>query len=133
MPEEAIDDHLTISARQVDLDVVLVEIVGELDLQTVPRAEAFLTQVIAATPRHLILDLSGVTFMASSGMALLIAAQSDRGDIPGGLHLLGVTGNRPVESLLDMAGLLDRFQIAADLNTVLADLDTIEPLTNDDQ
>jgi anti-sigma B factor antagonist len=127
MPEEAVDNGLTITARQVDLDVVLVEIAGELDLQTAPQAQAFLTQVIAATPRHLILDLSGVTFMASSGMAVLIAAQSARVGFPGGLHLLGVIGNHPVESLLDMAGLLDRFDIASDLNTVLAGLGTIEP------
>jgi hypothetical protein len=34
---------------------------------------------IALPPRHLILDLSGVTFLSSSGLALLIVAQSGVG------------------------------------------------------
>jgi hypothetical protein len=39
MPEDVVDDGFTISARQIDPDVVLVEIVGDLDMQTVPQAQ----------------------------------------------------------------------------------------------
>jgi anti-sigma B factor antagonist len=112
MSEEAFNDGFTITARRVDHDVVLVEIVGDLDMHTVPQATAFLTQLTAALPRHLILDLSEVTFLASAGIALLIAAQSDRDGIHGRLHLLGVIGNHPVEHPLDLVGLLERFEVA---------------------
>ncbi len=129
MPQEVFGGGFAIGAQQVDYRVVLVEIVGDLDLHTVPQAETFLVQATATRPRHLILDLSAVTFLGSSGMALLITAQSDSDMIHGRLHLLGVIGNHPVERPLDLVGLLKRFDVASDLDTLLADLDTIEPPT----
>ena len=84
----------------------MVEILGELDVRTAPQAKAFPTQATATTPRHLILDLTGVRFLASAGIALLIAAQSGQDGINGRLHLLGVTGNHPVERPLALVGLL---------------------------
>jgi anti-anti-sigma factor len=127
MSGDALDDGLTLRARHVSRDIVLVEIGGELDMQTVPRALSLLMQVTASIPRHLILDLSDVTFLASSGLTLLIAAQSDRDGIHGQLHLLGVHGNRPVENPLRMVGLLERFDVAPDLNTLLAALTRSHP------
>jgi hypothetical protein len=55
MSEDAFDDGLTIRALRVEHDGVLVEIIGDLDLRTVSEATAFLTQVTATRPRHLIL------------------------------------------------------------------------------
>ena len=122
MPDEVLSDGFAISARPVGTHAVLVEILGELDGQTAPQAKAFLTQVAATTPRHLILDLTGVRFMASAGIALLLAAESGQEGINGRLHLLGVTGNHPVERPLALVGLLDRFDIALDREALLATL-----------
>ena len=122
MPDEVLSDGFAISARPIGTHAVLVEILGELDMQTAPQTKAFLTQVTATTPRHLILDLTGVRFMASAGIALLIAAQSSQDGINGRLHLLGVTGNHPVERPLALVGLLDRFDIALDQEALLATL-----------
>ena len=64
MGEEVVDDAgFTISAREVDPDIRLVTIAGDLDVRTVPRTTAFLTEGAALIPRHLILDLSEVTFL----------------------------------------------------------------------
>jgi anti-sigma B factor antagonist len=127
MPEEVVEDNLTISAQRPDPDIVLVTIGGDLDIGTVPQATAFLAHAVLLPPRHLILDLSGVTFLSSSGLALLIAAQPDDGTSDGPhLHLLGVTGNRPVERPLALIGMLDRFDIATDLDTLLARLHAAE-------
>ena len=69
MGEEVVDDAgFTISAREVDPDIRLVTIAGDLDVRTVPRTTAFLTEGAALTPRHLILDLSEVTFLTSSSL-----------------------------------------------------------------
>ena len=92
MPDEVPSDGFAISARPIGTHAVLVEILGDLDIQTVPQARAFLAQVTATTPRHLIIDLTGVRFLASAGIALLLAAQSGQDGIHGRLHLLGVTG-----------------------------------------
>ena len=130
MPEEHLDDGFRIAAPRVDPDVALVEVAGDLDIQTVPQATAFLARVTAAKPRHLVIDLSGLTFLASSGIGMLIAAQSNAQGIQGRVHLLGVTGNVPVERPLTMVGLLEHFDIAPDLDTLLRGLGTSEPLAD---
>ena len=122
MPDEVLSDGFAISARPIGTHAVLVEIVGELDVQTAPQAKAFLAQATATTPRHLILDLPSVRFMASAGIAVLLAAQSGQDGIHGRLHLLGVTGNHPVERPLALVGLLERFDIALDREALLAAL-----------
>ena len=122
MPDEVLSDGFAISARPIGTHAILVAILGELDIQTAPQARTFLAHAIATTPRHLILDLTGVRFLASAGIALLIAAQSGQDGINGRLHLLGVTGNHPVERPLALVGLLDRFDIALDQEALLATL-----------
>jgi anti-sigma B factor antagonist len=111
-------DTFTISGRHVDADVVLVAIAGELDVETVPQATAFLADATARSPRHLVLDLSEVTFLTSSGIGLLITAESDDNGINGQLHLIGVTDNRAVHQPLAQVGLLGQFDVAPDLETL---------------
>ena len=103
MSTETFSDDFVITARWVADGVVLVAIAGDLDFETAPKAMAFLTEATANGPEHLILDLAGVAFMASSGLALLITARSGEEGIQGNLHLLGVIGNRAVERPLARA------------------------------
>ena len=118
-----------VSARQVDPDILLVVIAGDLDVHTVAQTTGFLTQTAAAsTPRHLLLDLSEVTFLTSSGIGLLIAA-NEYGTY-GRLHLLGVLDNRSVQRPLASVGLLGLFDITPDLDTLLARLRTNEPVSD---
>jgi anti-anti-sigma factor len=84
MTEPTFSTGFNIHARRADDDVVLVEIAGELDLLTVPQAKAFLIRATATTPHHLILDLRRVSFLASAGIGLLIAANDGAQDIHGG-------------------------------------------------
>jgi anti-sigma B factor antagonist len=131
MLEEVVDaggDGFRISARQVDPDILLVAIAGDLDVLTVAQTTTFLTQATAVTPRHLILDLSEVTFLTSSGIGLLVAASENR--TYGQLHLLGVLDNRPVQRPLGLIGLLGLFDVACDLDTLLAQLRTIESVSD---
>lgn len=130
MPEEVVHDGLRITARQLNPDVVLVVVAGDLDLHTVPEVNAFLAQATAITTRHLILDLAAVRFLASAGIGLLIAAQSEGEDIHGQLHLLGVTDNLPVARPLAMVGLIERFDIATDLDILLSRLCSNEPVVD---
>jgi len=51
-----------------------VNISGELDLASVPGVEAEVEPVVAANPDLLVFDLSRVTFMDSSGIAMLLRA-----------------------------------------------------------
>jgi anti-sigma B factor antagonist len=121
MAPDAFGDGFAIGSRQVAADVVLVEIVGDLDIATVRQADTFLTQAMADHPRHLILDLSRVAFLASSGLGFLLAVRFSE-DRTHALHLLGVTDNRAVQRALATTGLLEQFDIGDDLETLLVNL-----------
>jgi anti-sigma B factor antagonist len=103
--------------------VVLVELGGELDIATVPRAVEYLAACTAGHPEHLVLDLSGVTFLSSYGMGLLVRARLNSDSIHGTLHLVGVAGNRHVERLLDLTGLSKELDVAPDLAVLLRELE----------
>lgn len=50
----------------------VVEVRGEIDMDTVPMLEDFLREVVDAGARHVVLDFAGVTFLDSSGLILLV-------------------------------------------------------------
>jgi anti-anti-sigma factor len=45
---------------------------GELDMANVPALEAKIATLISAAPGRAVFDMSGVTFMDSSGIAMLL-------------------------------------------------------------
>ena len=53
---------------------VLVTLHGELDISTAARLEEDLRRIEADGPALLVIDLSGLEFMDSTGLRLLIAA-----------------------------------------------------------
>ena len=100
-------------------DVCVVHLVGELDMAAVPFVADYLKRQTATRPAELALDLTGVTHLAAAGLALVVAAMNDDDGIHGRLHLVGVTGNRPVERALRLTGLLPVLDIHADVQTLL--------------
>ncbi|MEA2152324.1 MAG: anti-sigma factor antagonist [Solirubrobacteraceae bacterium] len=58
------------TANQADTGCLTLS--GELDLATVPRAQAAVDAALARGARTLILDLSAVSFIDSSGLRLFI-------------------------------------------------------------
>lgn len=48
---------------------------GELDMRTVPLLEKCLRDQLAATPRHLVIDLQPVRFLGSTGLTCLLQAR----------------------------------------------------------
>jgi anti-anti-sigma factor len=64
----------TINAS-VDGDrTTVVSLGGDLDIASVPAIEVELEAFIEAAPPRVVFDLSGVTFMDSSGIAMLLRA-----------------------------------------------------------
>ena len=51
-----------------------VTLTGEFDLSVVPRVDDELARVEAGAPDVLVLDLSGLTFMDSSGLRVVVTA-----------------------------------------------------------
>jgi anti-sigma B factor antagonist len=83
---------------------------GEIDLHRSPRVERSLASMIKRKPNHLVVDLSGVTFIDSSGIAVLIRALQNVQNYGGKLTLSGMNAKvRPIFEItrLDQVFVID--------------------------
>ncbi|MGI5179388.1 STAS domain-containing protein [Dactylosporangium sp. CA-152071] len=84
---------------------VLVTATGELDMTSAPTLIESLRDAIRAyAPSRVDLDLTGVPFMDSTGIQVLVAAQTD---VDGELRIIGTSP--AVHRLLELTGLLETF------------------------
>jgi anti-sigma B factor antagonist len=90
----------------VDGGQVQLKLVGEVDLETVPFLDQELLRITAAEPERLLLDLSGVEFIDSTGLSAIVRAEQSA--VTGGLELSLRGGSRQVRRLFELTGLLER-------------------------
>ncbi len=96
----------------------VVSVSGEVDMVTTPRLNTCLQEQLALNPDRLVIDLSGLSFLGSSGLAVLVESLDDaRG---GGTDLRLVCSSREVVRPLEATGLTELFQTFPDLNSALA-------------
>jgi anti-sigma B factor antagonist len=60
-------------------DYVVVTCGGELDLATADQLTDVVARVVLRPPRRVVIDLTAVTFMGSSGLTVLVAAHNQLG------------------------------------------------------
>jgi len=66
-------ENETISGRQEVRDaVVLLTVQGEVDVSTAPKLREWLDEAFAAKKPSVVLDLTGVDFFGSVGLAMLV-------------------------------------------------------------
>jgi anti-sigma B factor antagonist len=75
---------------------------GELDLASAPELAAAVDTELAATPQALVLDLSGTTFLDSSGARELVRVSRKAESAGVALHVLVPEKNRPVRLTIDL-------------------------------
>lgn len=85
--------------------IVTIAPAGEVDLVTAPLIADHLEAIAAGDIGHLVLDLEGVTFMDSNGVALLLGAW--RRAAREGWTLTIAHTPKPVAEVLTTCGLLD--------------------------
>ena len=85
---------------------------GEIDLHESPRVKEGLLQLLEENPRHVFVDLSRVTYIDSSGLAVLIEAMQRINAYGGRLALIGV--HDAVENIMRIARLDQVFHIFPD-------------------
>jgi anti-sigma B factor antagonist len=81
-------------------DVMLVRLFGELDLATVPRAEAAIEEAEQHAGMGIEIDLSGLEFMDSTGLRMLLRARERADDGQRTLQLR--PGPRAVQRIFDL-------------------------------
>ncbi|MFL6140239.1 MAG: STAS domain-containing protein [Labedaea sp.] len=120
MPEamQPYDELSLTSSRPADGCVVLT-VTGEVDLLTTPGLDAEITKQLSGNPPStLVLDLTGVVFFGSSGLAALIRAATVAQER--GVRLLLVASGRAVLRPLEVTTTASLFDVHATVDAALA-------------
>ncbi|PYL14282.1 MAG: anti-anti-sigma factor [Verrucomicrobia bacterium] len=91
---------------------------GEIDLHISPNVTASLSMMIEKKPKQLIVDLSRVTYIDSSGLAALIEGMQNTEEYGGKFALAGL--QETIRTIFEIARLDQVFQIFPDVDTALA-------------
>lgn len=94
-----------------DRDVVRVVPEGELDLATADQLERELDELRTAGFEHVMLDLRGLSFMDSTGLRLILAAEASARTR--GTRLSLISGAPAVQRVFEVAGVADRLSWTA--------------------
>ena len=106
------DDPLELSIRTGEDGTVIVAAVGEVDAFTAPPLRRLIDAQLERRPQKLVLDLSGIRFLGSAGLAVLVETHKAAGARDTTLHLRGT--NRAVIRPLEVTGLIGLFTFARD-------------------
>lgn len=96
-------------------DVAVVELVGELDLAGIDAVRDAIAGAREDDCARLALDLSGLSFLDSSGVRLLV--EVDRAERAAGRELLVVRGGEAVQRVLALTRVDERLTILDDLSS----------------
>jgi anti-sigma B factor antagonist len=96
--------------------LVFVALRGELDLSTVGKVQDELHRVEAASPPIVVLDLSRLTFLDSTGLRCLVTADERARDA--GRRVVIVRGPDAVQRVFSITRLEDRLEMVDDPSSV---------------
>lgn len=95
----------------------VLTVAGEVDLATAPALENAIDAILSGKPAALIIDLTSVSFLASAGMATLVAAHQRAGSATS----IAVVAEGPATSRqLKMTSLDQVFALHSTLDAALA-------------
>ncbi|GAB4281297.1 MAG: anti-sigma factor antagonist BldG [Coriobacteriia bacterium] len=97
--------------------VCVVKVAGEIDVYTSPRLREHLVKTIDGGCFHVVVDLSGVGFMDSSGLGALVSALRRIKEKDGTIRL--ASPREPVMKVLSITGLDKVFPVFDDVEQAL--------------
>lgn len=102
-------DLLDVTVHRPDGEAEVLEVIGEVDLLSVEVLDDALAAALAREPGRLVIDLTGVSFLASVGMTVLLKAHRSAG----GTRLRVVApGRGTVGRALELTGLTEALAVA---------------------
>jgi len=84
-------------------DTAVVAATGEVDVYTAPALDAEITGLLQGGSSRLVVDLTGVSFLDSTGLGVLVKGLKSARDAGGSMHLV-VTSER-IRKIFDITGL----------------------------
>jgi anti-sigma B factor antagonist len=103
-------------SRSDGYEVLSVE--GELDIATAPRMLAALNEALADIASALVVDLSKVVFMDSTGLALLMNARSRVVRLGKGFAIVCPGG--PISRVFEIADMVESLRVCPDRESACA-------------
>jgi anti-anti-sigma factor len=96
--------------------LVHVALMGELDLSTVAKVQEELRKVEATAPPTVVVDLSKLTFLDSTGLCCIVTADERARDE--GRRVVIVRGPDPVQRVFAITRLEERLEMVDDAGAV---------------
>jgi anti-anti-sigma factor len=96
--------------------LVHIALVGELDLSTVAKVQEELRRIEADPPETVVVDLSKLTFLDSTGLRCIVTA--DERAREEGRRVVIVRGPDPVQRVFAITRLEERLEMVDDAGTV---------------
>ncbi|MFL5895123.1 MAG: anti-sigma factor antagonist [Thermoleophilaceae bacterium] len=109
---------LQVGDREIDAETHVVEASGQLDLYTAPDFKERLVYAAERGKKHLVVDLSGLTFMDSTGLGVLVGAWKRVRPFGGSVTVVAV--DERIVKLFELSGLAATFPIEPTLDSALA-------------
>lgn len=100
-------------------DCAVLRVVGEVDLYTAPALRQQLAELLATGVTHVVLDVSGVTFLDSSGLGVLVSSHKRLRAHEGSLAV--ATSQERILRLVRLTGLTRLFPPYATVSEAIGD------------
>lgn len=98
---------VALSQRELDGGTGVLEAQGDLDLSSAPKLKWALADLLEGGHANVVIDLSGVGFIDSTALGVLVGAQRNRG----GTRMALVCANADVLKIFELTGLDGTFEI----------------------
>lgn len=98
--------------------VILLRLIGELDVASAPSVRERLIELMRAGNKLLVVDCAALSFIDSSGLALLTYAQLRMAEAGGQVRLAAIS--RRVRRVLELSGLTEVLACYPDVEEALA-------------
>ena len=111
---------MNIEIKNTDTDVALLCLSGELDMSTSPKVRDALTPFYKKNVKGIVVDLSGVTYMDSSGIATMIEGLQWSNKGARRFVVAGLCD--AVMDVFVLTNLKDVFEFASDAESAVSDI-----------
>lgn len=112
---------MSVEAKQ-DRECLVVRVSGELDLKTAGELKSAVDPVLERAPEQptVVLDLSGISFMDSSGMGAILGRYRTVSQMGGKLGVCGLTPQ--LRKLFELTGLMRIIPVYASVDDAISGL-----------
>ena len=111
----------SVRTEQLSGDAYLIALTGEVDLYTAPEFKQELLDAIAKGAKHVVVDLSGTTFIDSTTLGVLVGGVKRLRTNDGQLSL--ICSDRNITKIFEITGLDRVFAIHATRDEAVSKLD----------